>query len=421
LRHQEPYFQWSVDTRFRALGPDGWGFVDFDVDREALAKGRFALRQATAIFPDGTLVRFPDDDPAPTAIDVGHVRDDVVCLAVSARTPPQNDPATESRDVLRPVSCEPDATAAPRNAGEGSTTEVHGMRSHLVLGSEVSAAFLAMPVAHIVQRRDGAGVTVDERFIPSVLQARAAARLHALVNEVHGRLRQRADTLIGRVSSTGRSGSAEIADFLLLQTVNRYEPLFAHIARSATVHPEDLYRVCVMALGDLSTITSTERRPASVPPYSHADLQSSFEPVIGALSASLSVAIDPPAVPIPIEAKRFGISVAVVPDRDLYSTSIFVLAARAEMPAAELRQRLPKQIKIAPLERIRECVNLNLPGVPVHAVPVAPRQIPYYSGFVYFELDQQELERQMTASGGLAMHASGDFPGLTLELWAIRV
>jgi len=33
---------------------------------------------------------------------------------------------------------------------------------------------------------------------------------------------------------------------------------------------------------------------------------------------------------------------------------------------------------------------------------------------------RHELWQQMPQSGGLALHVSGEFPGIDLELWAIR-
>jgi type VI secretion system protein ImpJ len=52
---------------------------------------------------------------------------------------------------------------------------------------------------------------------------------------------------------------------------------------------------------------------------------------------------------------------------------------------------------------------------------VAPRQIPFHAGFVYFELDQaSEHWAQLKASGGVGLHVGGEFPGLKLEFWAIR-
>jgi type VI secretion system protein ImpJ len=62
-----------------------------------------------------------------------------------------------------------------------------------------------------------------------------------------------------------------------------------------------------------------------------------------------------------------------------------------------------------------------MPGIAVRPLPVAPRQIPFYAGAVYFELDRGSPHWQlMQNSGGFAIHVSGDFPNLRLELWAIR-
>jgi type VI secretion system protein ImpJ len=265
-------------------------------------------------------------------------------------------------------------------------------------------------------------VVLDEGFMPTVLYTKASTRLATFVTELLGLLHQRGEALGGRVAATGRGGSAEIADFLLLQAVNRFEPLIAHYAEAATVHPEEFFRVCVSAAGELATFTTPSKRAPALPGYRHDRLRESFEPVMAALRASLSAVLEQRAIPIPIQAKKYGISVATVTDRSLFTTAVFVLAARADLPAEELRQRFPSQLKIGSVEKIRELVNLQLKGVPVHAMPVAPRQIPFHAGFVYFELDQSnELWAQLQTSGGVAFHIPEVvFPGLTLEFWAIR-
>ena len=46
-------------------------------------------------------------------------------------------------------------------------------------------------------------------------------------------------------------------------------------------------------------------------------------------------------------------------------------------------------------------------------LPVAPRQMPFYAGATYFELDRNSPHwQQMQTSGGFAIHVSGDFPNL---------
>ena len=98
-----------------------------------------------------------------------------------------------------------------------------------------------------------------------------------------------------------------------------------------------------------------------------------------------------------------------------------MLAVKARLPGETLRTRFPAQAKLGPLERLREIVNLQLPGVRLTPLPVAPRQLPYHAGFSYFELDQSgELWSQLEQSGGLGIYVTGEYPELELALWAIR-
>jgi type VI secretion system protein ImpJ len=403
--------------------PHSWGFIELEVERDLLSIGKFGLRRATAIFPDGTPVRMPDDDPLPAPIDIGpQVRDQAVYLALPVRRAGSVDVERGSGDGLaRNAVREFEARDETSGSTDAAVLEVGALRSRFLLASEVTQAYACLPLAQIVECRTDKHVLLDDTFIPTVLDVRAARRLSTFMSELLGLLHQRGDALGGRVAASGRGSSAEIADFLMLQAINRYEPLLAHCVDSGAVHPEDLFRICVSAAGELSTFTASSKRPPKLEGYRHDQLRESFEPVIVALRAALSAVLEQSAIPIPIESKKFGISVATVADRSLYTRAVFILAARADVPAEDLRRRFPSQLKIGPVERIRDLVNLQLPGVPVHAVPVAPRQIPYHAGFVYFELDQShELWGQLSNSGGVAMHVAGEFPGLAMEFWAIR-
>jgi type VI secretion system protein ImpJ len=424
FQQQDRYLERYIESRCQALIPYSWGFTDIEIERDYLRIGKFGLRRAAGVFPDGTPVRMPDDDPLPEPIDIGpQTRDQIIHLAVPLRRSDSVDvDRTANGDELaRHALKQWEARDATSASGNPALLEVSGLRSRFLLASEVTQAYACVPLAHLVECRPDKQVVLDEGFMPTVLYTRASTRLATFVTELLGLLHQRGEALGGRVASTGRGGSAEIADFLLLQAVNRFEPLIAHYAESAAVHPEELFRVCVSAAGELATFTTPSKRAPALPGYRHDRLRESFEPVIAALRASLSAVLEQRAIPIPIQAKKYGMSVAAVSDHSLFTTAVFVLAARADLPAEELRRRFPSQLKIGPVEKIRELVNLQLKGVPVHAMAVAPRQIPFHAGFVYFELDQtDELWAQLQASGGVAFHLAGEFPGLALEFWAIR-
>jgi type VI secretion system protein ImpJ len=187
------------------------------------------------------------------------------------------------------------------------------------------------------------------------------------------------------------------------------------------LHPEELYRLLIGIAGQLSTFTSSGKRAPEFPVYRHDDLKTVFEPVQRVLHECLGTVLEQTAIPIPLKEPKYGISAAPIMDRNLLSNSTFVLAVRADLAGDKLRQRFPANAKIGSVEKIRDLVMSQVPGIPVRALPVAPRQIPYDAGSVYFELDaSSDHWPDLKESGGFAIHVGGDFPGMEMDFWAIR-
>jgi type VI secretion system protein ImpJ len=424
FQQQDRYFEQYVEGRCRGLVPYSWGFTELEIERDWLRVGKFALRRAAGVFPDGTPFRMPEDEPVPPPLEVdSKVRDQVVFLAVPLRR--ADAPAVSRGDsadgLLRHDVREWEVRNVATASSEPAVLEVGALRSRFLLSSDLTQAYGCLPLAQITECRADKQVVLDDRFIPTVLRAGSAQPLDAFMKEMVGLLHQRGEALGGRVAASGRGGAAEIAQFLMLQAINRYEPVFAHCAGSGAAHPEALFRLCAETAGELATFTATSKRPPALPSYQHDRLRQSFEPLMAALRASLSAVIEQTAIPIPVEPRRFGVSVAQVPDRELYPTAYFVLAIRADAPAEEIRRRFPDQLRVGPVEKIRDLIGLALPGVPVSPLPVAPPQIPFHAGFVYFEFDQtHELWQQLKESGGIALQVAGDFSNVAMELWAIR-
>jgi type VI secretion system protein ImpJ len=299
--------------------------------------------------------------------------------------------------------------------------QIGRLRLQLLKEADVSAAYIGLGIARVTERRADNRIVLDRDYVPPMLDASADSTLANLVRDVHGLLHQRGDALAARLVQPGPGGVAEIADFLWLETVNRFEPLFAHLAATVPLHPERLYDACLQLAGELSTFTRDDRRPIAYPVYRHDDLASCFIPVVTDIRRSLSMVLERSAIPITLENRPYGLRVAALPDGDMLRTARLVLAAKAQLPADRLQASLPTLVKIGPVERIRDLVNLNLPGIALRSLPVAPRQIPYHAGFLYFELERGgDLWKLTEQSRALAMHIAGEFPGLELEFWAVR-
>ncbi len=409
----------------RRITPYAWGVSALEIDEEVLKVGQFALKSCAGLTQDGTVFRVPQADDHPPALEVPEtIKDCVVYLSVPQRRQGAVEVdlsgAEQSASRLRPSELE--ITDTMGREKKPVTIGVGKMRLQFALEVDDLADRLTIPIARIIEVRPDKEIILDKGFIPSCLDVRAAGPLGGFVRELEGLLSHRMQALAGRLSESGATkGVAEISDFLLLMVVNRMIPVFRHLTSIENVHPEDTYRACVALAGELATFMSDDKTPPEFPPYQHDDLTASFTPVIRTLRQYLSSVLEQTAISIPLEARKYGISVGVIADRKLLGTAGFVLAVNADVPAEDVRRHFAGQAKIGPVEEIRQLVNSALPGITLRPLPVAPRQIPYHAGVVYFEMDgDSPYWRKMTTSGGIAVHVSGDYPGLKMELWAIR-
>lgn len=424
LQQQERYLERLIRSSTSGLAPFTYGLSSLDVDADLLTLGKFAVRAATGILPDGTPFSIPADVEHPQPIDLPEtLRNTTVQLVLPARQPGavETAPAAQAETAARFAVSEHEA--ADTNAGYQSTATVPVGKLRLRFSLEKSpAGFVGVGLARVVEVRADRSVMLEEGYIPPVLVCSASGVLAGFVAQLQGLLHHRAESLAGRVSETAVRGAAEIADYLLLQLCNRYEPLMTHLAATVgQLHPESLYRVCVSLAGELATFTEGAKRPPVFPPYRHDDLWATFRPVMASLRQSLSAVLEQTAVPIPLQERAYGIRVGPIVDRSLVTDATWVLAVKAQVPAETLRRNFPNQTKIGPVEQIRELINVALPGIKIDALPVAPRQLPYYPGCSYFQLDRSSpYWAALARSGGVAIHITGEVPGLELECWAIR-
>jgi type VI secretion system protein ImpJ len=423
FQQHERYLENLIEARVRPGRSHGWGFISLEVDKGALAMGKVALASGSGLFPDGTPFDFPSTHSAPPPLNIpASARDQLVMLAVPMRRKgvPESDAGHNGQAKLaRYDVTELEVTDA--TSDNAAPIEVGRMRLSLLLESERTDAYACLGVLRLSERRADNQLLLDKDYIPPTLAIRENATLAGFCDEIHGLLHQRGEELASQLSQPGRGGVAEIADFMLLQTVNRHEPVFAHYCRTALFHPEELFVAMLALAGDLSTFSRESRRPQGQPAYQHDNLEQTFAPLMAELRSALSMVLHRSAVCIELQDRNYGVRLAQLPDRDLLKSANFVLAVNANMPSETIRGRFPSQVKLGPVERIRDLVNLALPGIPLQSMPVAPRQIPYHAGFNYFEVQRGgELWEQLERSGGLAMHIAGEFPGLELEFWAIK-
>lgn len=415
FQQADRYTEALVGGLARRVAPYAWGVSELEIDDEVLKVGQFAVKSCAGLTQDGAVFRVPGTEDHPPALDVpAGIKDCVVYLSVPQRRQGALEVDMTGAELsaarLRPSELEvTDTMGAGRKP---ATLSVGKLRLQFALEVDDLADRLVIPIARIIEVKPDNEVVLDTSFIPTVMDLRAAPPLAGFLNELEGLLNHRVTALSGRLTAGGKKGTAEIQDFLLLLTINAALPVVRHLRQIENVHPAAFFRDCVALAGQLATFTAAEMRPPEFPPYQHHDLSACFVPVIRELRKYLSSVLEQTAISIPLDPRKYGISVGIIADRKLISTAGFVLAVSAEAPAENIRRHFGSQSKVGPVEEIRTLVNSALPGIALRPLPVAPRQIPYTAGTVYFELDPESpYWGKMTTSGGIAVHVSGAYPG----------
>lgn len=418
------YLENYIHQRADVARPLNWGFGQLQLDEQLLGLGKIGISRAHGIFQDGTPFAIPNEAEPPRVLDVPQLtKNQQVFLCIPLRRAGGRDlnHDQDQNSLTRYSTFEQSVEDNSTLGGTAADIQVSKLRLRLMLESEERSDYACLGIGRIIEVQADNSILLDSHYIPPVMDCQAHPSLVGFIRDLYGLMRHRAQMLATNINMSGRGGAAEISDFLMLQAINRQLPLMQHLASLNGYHPESLYQILVTIAGELASFTAGDRKAPEFDTYHQDDLQNTFKPVFESLRLSLSQVIEQAAIAISVVEKKFGIRVATLKDPTLVKSATFVLAIAADMPLEDLRKYLPNQIKVGPVEQIRQLVNVQLPGIRVRPLPVVPRQIPFHTGYVYFELDRHgELWSQLESSGGFAFHIGEEFPGLKLEFWAIR-
>ena len=100
----------------------------------------------------------------------------------------------------------------------------------------------------------------------------------------------------------------------------------------------------------------------------------------------------------------------------------FVLAVKPMSPANTCKTHFPAQMKVAPVSKIRDLVQLQLPGIIASGNARRAAADPVACRLQLFRTREgrRTVARDGQVRGIRALHLAGEFPGLDMEFWAIR-
>jgi type VI secretion system protein ImpJ len=428
FQQQERYLEHFAHKRAAPLSPFYFGFSQYSLDDEALALGKVILKSAAGVFPDGTPFDAPGSTPPPPPLSIREEHlDQTLFLAIPVRVP--NGEETTFDDAARSLARYSvfDTELRDTNSiGQGpKPVQLSTLRLRLIAEKELTDAWIGVAVARVTALHADGSVKLDDTMAPPVSGYGASPLLTSWLARIHDLAHLRANALAQRlVGADGQAGTvADVSDYLLLQTLNRYEPLLKHLRHVPTTSPADLYALLLGMAGELSTyVRSDTRRPLeSHPAYEHNRPHVSLKPLVDDAHHLLNAVLVRSAERIPLDEQGYGMHCATLDPAGMRTINALVLAVQAQMPPDQLQQQFAAQAKLAPPARLLDLVRGHLPGISLQALPVPPRQIPFNAGYVYYELVRNgAMWEEVVRHGGIALHVAGEFPGLRLEMWGIR-
>ncbi len=421
FQQYDRYIQHLCLHRPGLVQPHNWGIQELKIDTYFLALGKFSPKSCAAIFPDGMFICTPYHDNLPLPLDLKEgLVNTIIYLALPLQRSGHPVAAYDQdnyRYRIETVEISDDNFGTKNHA----SIQIGTLCLKLMLEGDNREGYSCIPIARIQEVNSSKQILLDEAFIPPCLVIQAYSGLIDVLLKLQGLLHYRGARLIERLSGA-TAGVADVSDFLFLQIINRYEPLLHYfLEQKAAIHPQQLYQLLIQLTGELATFTSAQRRCTKFKSYEHLQLQSVFGELIRELRGALNTLLEETTVLLRLEEKQPNLLISTLNDRNLLNKAVFILAVYADMPLDRLRTQFPAQVKIAPIEELRNLVNRALPGIDLQPLQIVPRQIPFHADYAYFVLNKDHLLwKNISQSAEISFHIGGVFPGLKLELWAVK-
>lgn len=415
-----------------------YGLSAIAVDSDALRNGTCALVLLRGVLPDGTVVHAPGGDALPAPIALAErfspTRDmHTVHLAIprwrsDAANVTEIPGSEHTDDMIRPAFARYQVVEA-RVVDEATGRDPLDVRFaarnlHLLLDEEVTDDVISMPVARV--RRDGRGHFVpDAAFVPPTLQIGSSARLMELARRTVTLVESKGGALaaslsqapIGAVGGAAAYAGNELATHWLLHAIRSAEAPLRHQLLMRTAHPEQLFLELSRLAGALSTfaIGATAR---TLPAYDHDDLTDVFAALEHRIQAQLEAVVSTRALIVPLQQSTDILHTARIADpRAFLPGTRWFLAVRADLPRADLIDRVQRLTKSCASAYVLELVNRAWNGLPTIHIPVPPSAIAPKVDLTYFEFTVTGgCATSLTKTQELGVYVPQGIPGAYLEV-----
>jgi len=382
-----------------------WGLRAVELDADAVANHRFAVRSLRARLRDGTLVSLPEDGDLP-ALDLKPALERGASVTVFLAVPTLHlgranvsDERTARADGSR-FQLDSQELEDENTGVNPQLIQVRLLNLQLLLSTQDHAGFEVLPIARIEKSpRADALPQLDESYIPPLLACDAWAPLAAgILQNVHDRIGKKVDLLAEQVHSRNvdfdSSAQGERLLFEQLRVLNEGQALLNVFAFAEGIHPLPAYAELCRLVGALAVFGEARRTPG-LPPYDHDDLGGCFHAVKHHLDALLDAVVEPAYKERPFVGAGLRMQVALEsmwlePGWELF------IGVDSPLETEECVRLLTKpgglDMKVGSSDRVDQLFRLGQAGLKFAHTPQRPAALPQRPGLIYFRINRESQQ-----------------------------
>jgi len=429
FQRQDRYHERLLADRMRLALSYDWGVAELAIDERALAANQLRVSRLTVVLPGGAILSGGD----------GH-GDAIPPRPFDSEFTPQ----MPSLDVHIAIAQEIDGGASvaldATNLAVSRYTRAQESFSDLNTGTSPQPIDIARPLVRILfgeERRDGfdtvriaqltrtasGAVVLKDNYIPPVLRLTASTYLvrgfRNLLTAMTARQRALAETRRQRSAGAVEFDANDLPKLWLLSTLNSFIPTIAHLVDSPATHPEQAYLILGQLIGQLCTM-AVDADPTTLPKFVYTDLASVFEPMFARGNALIGSAIQSRCVQIPLTRRDDGVHVGQASGPDIMRSDFFV-SVSTTLPDAQVRERLPRLMKLASANQIGAIMHSAVMGAPLELEYHPPSALPIQPGIHWFRVGRApDFWADIVASGTFALYHPFDPNSLSMALYAVE-
>jgi type VI secretion system protein ImpJ len=412
----------------RAVRRHAWGLGHLELDAGLLSGGTVCANALEVVFRDGTRYSAPEYDPPPisrTLADIPKLGTSVTVYACLPHLSAYGGNTAE-KDVEMP------RPARYRTSSEqmgdlytdaiDSDVSILELDVRLMTEGENRDGFDSVPVARLSKDATGHWQQ-DETFLPPLLTAHASPWLSRALRLLLDILLAKSKALAGthreRVKSVAGYGTADIASFWMLHTVNHNFALLSHLAKAAPLPPEELYLALAELCGELLTFSHGITLEA-LPEYNHEKLHETFPKLDSLIRDLLDTVISSRYVVIPLNATKPSFYVGHLDDGRLVENVDYYLSVQGDLPIARIVDEVPAHFKVGSPDDVEKILHAAAPGVTLTYTTQTPAGLPVQVGNHYFAFDPRgEVFEGMQKARSVCVYVPESLSSLRMELFAV--